>query len=109
MAVAWPAPPAVSLALAILLNAPAALLPKFSSTTTVSRSVQWPPSTESALTNAQMAQSWLDRLVNLVTVRVRPVKVLPLPAQPVPPVSSATKAAAWEPVLPIPSPVAVPA
>ena len=65
--------------------------------------------TESVLTNAQMALSWLVRLVNLVTVRVRPVKVLPLLAQPVPLVSSVTRDLAWEPVLPIPSPAAVPA
>ena len=56
-----------------------------------------------------MALSWLVRLVNLVTVRVRPVKVLPLLAQPVPLVSSVTRDLAWEPVLPIPSPAAVPA
>ena len=76
-------------------------------TTTASQSAQWPLSTESALTNAQMARSWLVRLVNLVTIPARPAKVLPLLAQPAQLVSSVTKAAAWEPALPIPSPAAV--
>ena len=64
---------------------------------------------ESVLINAQMARFWSVQLVNLVTIPARPVKVLPLLAQPVLLVSSVTKAAAWELVLPIPSPVAVPA
>ena len=54
-----------------------------------------------------MARFWSVQLVNLVTIPARPVKVLPLLAQPAQLVSSVTKAAVWGLVLPIPSPVAV--